>query len=851
MSDKELEQVGAFLRQGQAKKAMEAAQRYCNQASSPRDAGIDIARQAAAVYRDLIAPPVHEFAEMAEDSLASEVGALVVKALDRLFRMTAEWEEKLWSVHTERLAREIRDWTKMRHLEPAAANAARLMALSTPEQRTRRASYIGGTLGNIINNQREAAELVKKLWKNPDQYYLTQEEVQEIDRTRQRTFDKVGSMNIDNLERQYTAVLTQTIVEIQNRLPESSKMDEPDDATLRDTGDIFRSILRVPIWKEEPDLLLDATKILVDFVPREQTKTARMARVEGRVYSSLGYTAKKAILLTFQDIGKNSFFTGIYKAWAKEYAGTDMLRDIIDFMGAMRTEDFNQFLKTVRAETGSKDQVAKSVSTALGAIAGTENVEELTSDLRSVLGKRRIEAKQLREAERLIESLGNVIKSPRTDTEERMRIREFLRHHVPEDLTRLAMHAAMQAFQVKRDELTAPQRQWAIRVLVRALWMPEETTEHHKMEEGARSELGFREPVVSALKKLGPLDIEALIHAMEPLTGRFGVALMGAADVLQEIKSEETLPLLEQMLTTATMHDESSVTAYQQEYYWDPATGDRKPLNKNKVIGPLVFAIGTIDGDKGKEVLSRYQSRVASGRVPPPDADTAEYLQRFLGNKAFTKEGEGEAGPPASPEDVQPLLKQLSSNYLLSGKQKRRAKKIEALTKLAQLTPEDGMDLVFKHLGDKDPMVVSAAITCLAEYANPNKPKASRDLAVNMTLDTLEHKDPAMRQGAIKLLKEIGPNRKDVKDKIKAFAKHVDRQETKEALAQALKSSGSDTLSQLADMAEDSGGSAGEKKSTPDHIGKLELKRQYMEQRRAWIQGGKVGDPPPKPPGLD
>ena len=55
---------------------------------------------------------------------------------------------------------------------------------------------------------------------------------------------------------------------------------------------------------------------------------------------------------------------------------------------------------------------------------------------------------------------------------------------------------------------------------------------------------------------------------------------------------------------------------------------------------------------------------------------------------------------------------------------------------------------------------------------------------------------------------------------------------------------------QLASIAQAEGGSAA-KKPTTDAMGKVELKRQYMQARQAWIAGGKKGDPPPMPDGLD
>lgn len=854
MAKVDVDQIGSYLRQGQARKALDAARQLCAEKGNGRETGIAIAKSAASVYRDLIAPPVHEFAEGAPSVIDGEAGPLVQKALQRLIRQTEEWEVRLWEVHSERLAREIRDWTRLGHFDAVCANIGRLMALVPSEKRRQRAGYIGGTLATVINNQKEARQVLKKLAHNAAQWHVEREEVVEMDRVRAARFDKIGSMDIDNIEREYSSTLTDAVVQIQRILPEPNQMGEPDETILREVGDTFRSILRVPIWREEPDLFLDATKVLVDFVPKEQSATAKLAKVEGRVYNQLGFQAKKAVLLTFQDIGRNNFFAGIYKAWAADYAGTDALREIIELMGALRSKEFNDFLKIVRADTKVSKSVHNQMSQALGSIADEEAADELLAQLRGILGKRRIESSEMREAEQVVTSLGQIVKSPRTGDEDRNRIWEFLRTHVPEDLSKLALHTALAVFTAKRESQTKPQRQWAIRVLVRSLWLPEETTEHHKGGERQTSIMGFREKVVEALEKLAPGEMDTLLHAMEPLVARFSMGFVAAAELFAKLKEPAALVLLERMLNTALMHDENSGTAYQRDYYWDTATQERKPLTKKEVIPPLVYAIGVTEDDKSKEILKRYQGMIASGRVSPPDGETAQHLERFLGDAAFAKKsGETAAGGEMPPEEVKELLKQLRAGYLLSGKQKRRAKKIEALTRLAQATPVDALDEVFLHLADKDSLVASAAITCLTEYALPDKPKTHRDLTVNGALDLLESKDPAMREGAAKLLREIGPNRKDVKDKIVAFAKQVESLEAKDALARALRASaGSETLSAMASALEGEeppGSKANTASAT--HVGKLELKREYMQARKEWIAGGKKGEPPLRPEGID
>lgn len=854
MTDPRTRLIEDRLREGKAQAAILAAQELCASAGATKETGLLIAKAAASVYRDLVAPPVHEFTELAESALPAEVGTLVSKALTRLIRMTDEWEKKLWEVHTERLTREIRDWVRSRHIDPAAANVARLVALVTDEQRARRVQFIGFTLGTVINNQKEARELIHKMARDPRKFHLEPQHVSAMEAAREKRHGEMIGVNLDTLEQGYSSTLTQVVVEIKNSLPDPSKMEEPDENVLRDAGDVFRSILRVPIWREEPDLLLDSTLLFVDFIPKALSSTAKAAHLEGRVYGTLGYTAKKAVLLTFQEIGKNQFFTKIYKAWAKNYMGTDAIRPIVEFMGALRTPEFQDFLNALKADRRSSEAMSQQLSSALGSIAGTEASGTLMNDLRAILSKKRVEAADMRSAEAIITALGNIVRSPRTDAPERHRIQEFLHEHVPEDLTKLATFTVLQAFTYKHEEATIQLRHWAIRVLVRGLWAPDDTTIHHKGGERQASELGFRYEIVEALVRIAAKEPYVVAKAAEPMVNRFGAAFMAIAEVFEKNRDQQFLPLLERMLTTAVMHDDARENVYQQEFFWDAATQERKPVTKEKLIAPIVHAIGTIGGDKAREILKGYQENIASHRVAAPSSEVAELLQRFLGAGVFV--GHGEEGelqaPTMSEEEQRQLLKQLTKSYLLSGKETRRLKKIEALTLLAQCTPLDALDAVLDHLGDKDSMVVSAAITCISEYALPRRPKTLKDLAINGCLDRLQSKDPAVRQGAVKALKEIGPNRKDVHDRLLSFTKHADQRETREAIGMLLKTGGGapSPSEQLAALAEAEGGVA-KKPGVPDSINKIELRRQYMAARKAWVDGGKQGDPPSKPVGLD
>lgn len=840
------------LRTGKGKLALDEARKLCAAKGATRETGIEIARTAATVYRDLIAQPVHDFAEGAQTDLPPEVGPLVAKALQRLIAMTTDWEKKLWDLHTERLAREMRDWVRAKNLEGAAANIARLIALVPSEQKIKRAGYIGNVLATVINNQKEAAQVVALIARNPTTYHLGNDVINAIDQARQKRAGELGSINLDNLEREFSSLLTSTAVDIKNLLPDSTQVGEPDETQMRDCGDLFRSILRVPILRQEPELFMDATNILVEFVPKEQTSTAKLARLEGRTYAGLGITAKKAVQKTFMDLGQNRFFCTVYKGWAKDVLGTPNLRPVVEVMGAMRTQEFAEFMKSVKADSESVGVVGNVLNQALGTMAGAEAAEDLMAELRTLLGRKRIESSDLKDAERIITSLGNIVKTPRTTESDRARIWDFLRSHIPEDLGRLACHSALQCFTTKHEAQTAQQYHYAVRALVRGIWSSDQTTAHHQGGERQASELGFRAEIVQALIKIGGREPEAVVHAAEPLAARYGAPYLAAAEAFEKLNNPAYLPLLERMLNTTLMHDDKAQSVYQQEYYWDAATQQRKAITKEKLLGPIVFAIGTIGTPAGLAILKRYQEQISIGKVANPTPEVAGFLAKFLGESAFAGIQEvagAEDDTPVDPSELKSLLGALNGWYLLSGANKRRIAKIQAISKLARLKSVDSLDALFKQLADKDQMVISAAISCLADFSMPHQPKLIRTMTIDIAIEMLESKDPALRVGALKLMREIGPNRKDVRDKALAFIKRTDRREIRDALVAAMKNAGGTTDPTGASAT--GSGSADGGPTVPDSMNALAAKAQYLAARRAWIQGGKKGDPPPKPEGVE
>ncbi len=308
--------------------------------------GLEIARAAAATYRDLVTEPVHQFQARAAQALPQGVGSVVERALKRLMDLSLAWEQRLEVVYRERLARELRDFTRGRAFPQALENIRLLCGAARSDDDSHRlAQYCGNILGTCENHPREVEAVMDMLAKDPGAHGLTLELVNELRAARQKRLDILMKSRMETREIEWNRMVTETVVEIQRQLPPKDRLDEPDEAVLRDTADLMRSLVRVPLWRGQPNKFIDATLLLVEFVPKELATAAAQSGVEGRVYNTLGYTAKKAVLLGFGQVGKSRLFTDAYDAFAREVAlGTPYVKAFVEVMGATRSPAFYGFL---------------------------------------------------------------------------------------------------------------------------------------------------------------------------------------------------------------------------------------------------------------------------------------------------------------------------------------------------------------------------------------------------------------------------------------------------------------------------------------------------------------------------
>jgi HEAT repeat protein len=850
-------QFDACLHRGEAGRAVELAGEMLEQHGdrSRREVAIDIAKAAAGIYREFVSKPVEEFAAGAEASLGED-GALIARALQRLFNLTATWTGKLREVQKERLVRELRAFVRASRLREATQVVRALSAHATSAEDTARlASLIGGGLGSLINHQPEVDRFLDELFRNAATLHLPPALVAGARTARDQRFAEMRKADPGAIELEWGRQLTQLENDIRNALPEKNKLDEPDEAVLRDVGDVFRSLARAPLLHGD-SYFADLTQVLADFSPGTVGAVAKSAGIEDRSYNMLGFTAKKAVLLTMQDLGRNGNFTAPYLHWAQRAVEGDGARPVVEVLGALRSDKSVPLLIHCAKDKRHAD-LRSTIYEALGTAATPEASQFLLAEL-----KAHARQDSSPDAQRLIKAslagLGRVMRSPRTTTEQRMDIANTTTHVVSEGNTRLAMVAAREVLAAKPDELLPTHRHYAIRVLTDALWLADDTTALHQPGDREPSVLGFRHGLAEALKALVPKEPAVFIAQVEKHLLQYGGAYLAVAEVLEKAGSAETLPLLERMLTTALLHDDTPRAGkYSRELVFDPATRQRVELSKDKVAGALVFAIGRSGGEDGRRFLISIQHQIKSGRMTLPGEETARFLSQFSGGvvgatgDVIASSAEPAAAyPKPDPAELRELLKTLKASFFFSGAEKRRMAKIQALRRLAELDACEAVDTMCEVLGDKDELVVSAALASLQEMAMPHRSREMQDFVIDAAVKTVGAADPALRNGAVKLLKELGPTRPEVRRAIAAAQREAKRPEARAALETLLRSgtvmssSGPPPAEDQADPGRAAPPPAGAAKAAG-----LEAKRAYLLARQAWISGGKKGPPPEPPPG--
>lgn len=816
------------------------------------------------VFNDFYIAPVHIFIEEIKGRISKELMQGIASAVNPFFELSKKFSQKIDEVYQERLSREIRDFIRVKNIEGASDCAVKIITRSkTSDDVKRFCSFIGALTGSLIHDQKNVDSMIALVGKKLVKLGYSHDCVNLIDEAKKQRFETILKSRMETSERDWTRILVETAVEIKSKLPDRFQMREPNEQEMSVFRDIACAIFRVPFYKGNEDKWIDVINVLVDFCPKELGGLASMAGAEPRIYNTLGLTAKRIVNRNFERIGKAQIIQNAFLKMTQTFADTQYFEKLIELIGALRSSAFYPFLKNLLGQKKYR-AIRGILIDAIGQVSGTDSrkqlLEILAEDCQGL-----IDPPKIREANRIIIALGKIIKHPQITAEDRKYIAKKVSEIIPKSEKKISTTAALQIFSYKPEELDEPQIKWAAEVLTESLWLMDEKTEYAKGEERPASILGFREAMTNALINIGSVGLPEIIKIAEQNSNRYCGAFLAIGEIFTKIGNESAIPVIEKMLFTSFIFDENAVDKYHKETFWDPADKQNKPLSKDKIISTLVYAVKTIGGKSADELLQRLYNQIQSGRLQNPGPETARFLVDVsLKAKMLSQKSEGESGDSQKKsadiyndlEMIEKSIDALKANYFLKSKNTKRVEKIRALQILGELKPVEPIPIIIRQLDEKDPLIRSAALSCLTAYGDVNTQTDTFKKFIYKILEMMPDFQVETKAEVMKILIKSNPARKDYFDVLNDIIASKKATKCKleiENLLQVAKESlkkekvASEVNQNAADGKNGEGKMSDDKPEKTTTISELEKKRIYLEARRAWIAGGKKGQPPEPP----
>ncbi len=822
---------------------------------SQQSFGKEIGEIVKEAYNNFYMVQVHAFIENLKSRTSPEIIQSIQSVISPVFELTKVYSHKFSDVYQERLSREIRNYLRNKDIDAAAECAVNIVSRAkSMEDLIRFSQYIGSLTGSLPHDQKAAESMISLLRKKFTKLGYPDELIENMEGSRKQRFETIYKSRMENAEIDWVRTLTQTIVDIKNKLPDRFQMREPAEQEMSSFRDLLCAIMRIPFFKGNEDKWIDIITVLVDFCPHDLGGLASMVGAEPRAYTNLGLTAKRVVNRNFEKIGKIPIIQKTFQNLSEKYRETIYFEKIIEIVGAFRSETFYQFLKDLLLQK-KFHHIRGTIINAIGQVAGIDSrkqlLELLAEDCQGI-----IDPKKIKESERIIIALGKIIRHPGISVEERKWIIKKVTEIVPKQEKKISLPAALNLFGYKSSDLDDSLLKWGISVLVESLWLTDDKPEFAKGEERPTTILGFRESIVNTLIQIGQRGLPEIIRISEQNATRYSGAFLALGEVFNKIGNETTLPLIDKILLTSFMTDDSSIDKYHKEFYWDPSDQQKKPLDKDKIISSLLYAVSNNCGNTGEDLLQRIYNQIQAGRLINPGSETAKILVKFA--KKESKKPQPESGKEDEElqkisskdlADIEEAIEILNSRFFLKSKDTRRREKIRALQILGNLKPIDVIPLMIKQVEDGDILVRSAAVSALSSYGEVTTSSKIFRIFISEVLDHITKVPVEVKAELMKMLINLNPGRKIF------FEILTELKNTSTGRAARLE------LEKLLEIAEENSGKSGQilksgdsdispvssKQKTPEAISDVEKKRLYLEARRAWIAGGKKGKPPDMP----
>lgn len=795
-------------------------------------------------YEFLHLQPVHDFCQDLALDLPPAVAEQLRQSLEPKIQRTREWTGRLREVTRERLVREARAMIVRGDLRQAAARCAVFLQRITDEsQIDEECQTLARGLAELERDHERILAVIGALMKAGGE---TATMAAFLADHYNRLHREQRSTSFQSNDLAWSRVQTETVLSLREFLPGPMEIGEPDDAQLERFYGELHAVVRAGVAGRNREDFIDALTILMDYCPADPAAIQNVAGVEDRMFTRLGPRAKLTCVRALGKLGQlepvRKFVLGLAQSADKE----DRVRLLTAAMGGLRHADFFPYLKEqLKRAENARDEEA--LIEALGRIGNPEAVELLLERFGVAVKKMARDPAQERRAHLLLTAFGRIGRAKGVTPEQRNALVGKLTALADaSDNRKLAFAVVREMFANRPEEFSAELRDWAARKSVEAMWI-----QQPEKNEAVASVNGWRQPMVTALLRLGRSAQGPVIQAAAKYASQYSGAMGALANVLAEIGDQRATALLETMIRVAFFHqDGAKQSKLLEEKIIDPATGQARPLDRDDLVHTLLYTLDKIGGDSGVKIVLDYADQVQAGRLTAPGTQTINFLVDLK-----LKHGRL-AGPAAAPEPPAPAVDEKELKKALAeargGLLTKKATRIAALATLGQMRQPESTGVLLEALGDKDVMISSAAHTALAQFLQPLPGETGYAAFLDALLEHPERlKDRVLDRFLEFVARELPKN--PPYDKL--LERHLEVAVEDGALAHRIRcaaakpkeAKGAGPSAGGADAGEEGGLDAGVSVGRSGAETELDKRMAYMQARRAWLAGGKKGEPP-KPP---
>ena len=820
-----------------------------HQPERTEEAAAIAAQLISTAYEQFHLKGVHDFhADMAL-SLPAVVTERIEQALGDKIKRTELWSHRLRGVTHERLVRECRDAIVAGDLKRAARRVLALFARARDEAEIDDfALYVARGMVELTHDHERALTVIGYAMKAGAEAGAAAALLADRFSHLAKEFKSVQFSQGDQA---WQRQLTEAVLSLRAWLPGPMEAGEPDPAQVDKFYHELHAILRAGLIHKDRDDFIDALQVVMEYGPTDPPTVKNVASVEERMFLKLGPRAKLAAVRALARLGEIPALRRAVLSLTRDAEKEDRLRLLAAIMGALRHPEFYPYLKQELAQCKigkvESERREEIIVEALGRISNPEAVELLTDRL-AIAVKNRREPTYERRAYVLLTALGRIGRAKGLEPARRNQFVKKIIELVHGAERRLTFRAADALFSVRLGELSPELKDWAAEQTIEAMW--------GQPPQGAAATPGvngWREPMVQILRRLGPDCLSAVMQAASKYVTHYGGASGALANALAEIGDARALPLLEDMLRCALLHQEDPGKSQRfEETVVDAASGEIRPLDRDDLVHTLLYTVYKIGGEKGQALVLDYADQIQAGRLESPGKETLAFLTDI-------KMRHGKIGQvmhyerPADMEMDHKALKNALADAR-GGMLTKKSTRIAAMAALGQARRAEGTLVLLEGLGDKDAMIASAAHTALAQFMRPLPKETDFSEFFGALLEK-----PGMLKGRLleRLLEFI---RKEVPKNPpydRLYERQVEIAIDDGALGHQLRAAAA-RPSPPGRQAEDGAGEGGSKTAgaeNPDGaagggLTDLDKRRAYMQARREWIAGGKLGTPPKPPPGI-